>query len=364
MAGRMAGRMKGPLKDWQIGRDIDRASLPRDEVDFLRFLAGPTLLRLPGRDPSRVRILSTLLHGNEPSGLRAIVRYLRSNEVPATDVIFFVGSVSTALAEPRFSHRTLPGRIDANRCWTAPWDTDEGQLARSVLDRMLEASPEALVDVHNNTGHNPAYGVAFRVGPEEHSLVSLFADRIVHTPIELGTLVEATISRCPSVTIECGRAGDAVADAVAWSGVCCYLGREELDLRAPTRPLLHLEEPVRVCVRPGGDLAFGECANRSVALTVSADIDRHNFERLPAGSAIAWVTKDSPWPIEAFGPDGSECSRRYFEIDSGVLRTRREFIPIMMTTSRVIAKSDCLFYAVQPAPDSTGGEEDDEAISR
>jgi hypothetical protein len=342
--------VKPPLREISIGANPRNDLFPADESAFLESLGGPTLLRLEGRDSSRVRVLSTLLHGNEPSGLRAVIRYLRSGELPATDVIFFIGSVHTALTEPRFSYRTLPGEIDANRCWTNHGDTPQGKVASRALTRIVDASPECLVDLHNNTGHNPAYGVAFRVGPAEQSLVSLFADRIVHTPIELGTLVEATVPFFPSVTVECGRAGDSAADEAAWAGLQRYLAPTEHDLTQPLRRLIHLEEPVRVCVRRGVELAFGDIEDSDAPFTVSADIDRHNFERLPAGSPIGWVHDDTGWPIEAVGHDGTECSRELFEVTSGVLRTRCDFIPIMMTTSQVIAKSDCLFYAVQPAP--------------
>lgn len=339
--------MKPPLREFTIGTDRVGGRLPADDSEFLRSLGGPSLIRLAGRDSSRVRVLSTLLHANEPSGLRAIVRYLRSEEVPATDVLFFIGAVHTALTEPLFSHRALPGEMDANRCWTLPSETPQGEVARQALDRIVAAAPECLIDVHNNTGHNPAYGVAFRVGPAEQSLVSLFAERIVHTPIELGTLVEATVSRFPSVTVECGRAGDPAADEAAWIGLHRYLTEKDLNLMGPVRPLILLEEPVRVCVRAGVELAFGDSADSIAPFTVSADIDRHNFERLPAGSPIGWVHPDMDWPIEAVSHHGIECSREFFEISAGVLRTRCDFIPIMMTTSRVIAKSDCLFYAVQ-----------------
>jgi len=344
--------MKPPLRELSVGIDLIPTQLPEDDLGFLRSLGGPTLIRLSGRDASRVRVLSTLLHGNEPSGLRAVSRYLRSGAQPATDVIFFIGAVGTALSDPPFSNRALPNEVDANRCWMAPWESPQGEVARRLLSRIREADPECLVDLHNNTGHNPAYGVAFRVGPAEQALVSLFADRIVHTPIELGTLVEATVPEFPSVTVECGRAGDAVADEVAWQGLQKYLNQTELDLSGPPRRLIHLEEPIRVCVRHGVELAFGDSANPEVAFTISADIDRHNFERLPAGSQIGWVHPGTPWPIEAMGPDGEDCSEEFFDVSSGRLRTRRDFIPIMMTTSRVIAKSDCLFYAVQPASES------------
>lgn len=341
--------MKKPLRELVIGTDLAREQVPQDDRRFLELLGGPSLLHLTGRDPSRVRVVSTLLHGNEPSGLRAVIRFLRSGDVPATNVLFFIGAVETALAEPGFAHRALPGERDANRCWTPPWDTPQGRVAETVLKRIHAANPECLVDLHNNTGHNPAYGVAFHIGHAELSLVSLFADRVVHTPLELRTLVEATVEQFPSVTIECGRAGDGAADEVAWEGLWRYLDWDQIDFERPSTPLMLLEDPIRVCVRPEIDLAFADAAEEAVSLTISRDIDRHNFERLAAGSPIGWVKRNVDWPIEAVGPDGLDCSRQYFEEDSGVLRTRRDFIPIMMTTNRTIAKSDCLFYAVQTA---------------
>jgi hypothetical protein len=341
--------MRPPLRELTLGRDLARDAIPESEQAFLEALGGPALLRLAGQDPARTRIVSTLLHGNEPSGLRAVHGYLRSDAIPATDVLFFIGAVGTALAEPRFGHRALPGEIDANRCWRPPFESAPGRVAEQALARFRESGAECLVDLHNNTGHNPAYGVAFEIGHAEQSLVSLFADRVVHTPLELGTLVEATIRSFPSVTIECGRAGDPAADRVAAEGLERYLDWQTIDFTRPVVPLMILESPVRVCVREGLDLAFADAPDPAAPLTVSRSIDRHNFERMAPGSAIGWVGEGAPWPIAAVDADGLECSRHYFEISEGVLRTREAFIPIMMTTNREIAKSDCLFYAVQPA---------------
>ena len=77
--------MKPPLQDWTIGRDLERGALPGDLPGFLGMLGGPTLIRLAGRDGSRTRVVTTLLHANEPSGVRAVLRYLREGERPATD---------------------------------------------------------------------------------------------------------------------------------------------------------------------------------------------------------------------------------------------------------------------------------------
>lgn len=340
--------MRPPLRDLVIGRDFERTNLPVHDLDFLRILGGPAVLRLAGRDSSRTRVVSTLLHANEPSGLRAVLRFLRSTSIPETNVLFYIGAVGTALALPELSHRALPGRRDANRVWRPPWDTPEGQVASQVLERIRASETECLIDLHNNTGHNPAYGVAFRLGPGELRLVSLFADRVVHTPIELRSLVEATVNDFPSVTIECGRAGDPAADEVARLGLFRLLSLDRIDFEQPHRPVLILGAPVRVCLAEGFALAFADSADKSVPLTISNDIDRHNFERLEAGSPIGWLASGSDWPLRATAGSDEECSRALFETDAGVLRTRRDFIPIMMTTNREIARSDCLFYAVQP----------------
>jgi hypothetical protein len=339
--------MRLPIRELVAGKNFERNEVPADDLTFLRSLGGPALIRLAGRDSSRTRVVSTLLHGNEPSGLRAIQRFLRSSEIPATDVLFFIGAVGTAITEPEFSHRALPERRDANRVWTAPWDTPEGQVANQALDHFRAADPECLVDLHNNTGHNPAYGVAFQVGPAELYLVSLFADRVVHTPLELRSLMEATVHDFPSITIECGRAGDPAADEAAWRGLDRLLAIDRLDFTQPHDPVLILGAPVRVCLEAGIALAFADAPDPSVPLTISRDIDRHNFEWLEAGSPIGWLEAGPDWPLRAIAGAGDECSRTLFEVDKGVLRTRREFIPIMMTTNREIAQSDCLFYAVQ-----------------
>ncbi len=64
--------------------DLDAASMPEDARGFLRLLGAPVLILQAGRDPSRTRIVSTLLHANEPSGLIAVQRWLRSGSRPAT----------------------------------------------------------------------------------------------------------------------------------------------------------------------------------------------------------------------------------------------------------------------------------------
>ena len=104
----------------------------------------------------------------------------------------------------------------------------------------------------------------------------------------------------------------------------------------------------------GIELAFGEERVAGADLTVAMDIDRHNFERVGAGASIGWLGPRDVWPVEALGEAIRDVSHELFEIRDGELVTRRSLIPIMMTTNRVNALADCLFYVVQkgkpPAP--------------
>jgi hypothetical protein len=333
------------------------AAAGADVAAFLRALGGPTVLRVPGRDRSRARGLATLLHGNEPSGVRALHAWLAGDAVPAVDLVCFVGAVETALHGPGFAHRMLPGRRDLNRCFAPPWDADrEGVVAGEALRLLREAGCDALLDLHNNTGHNPAYGVACVADAASINLTALFGDRLVASDLVLGTLTEATAHDFPSVAIECGRAGDPAADATALRGLARYAALDAIETRRVLAPRLRvLERPLRVRARPGVALAFGEGPLPGAGLTLAGDIDRHNFEILLPGVPVGWVGGDGAWPIEARGADGEDVSRDFFTVRDGLVVTRRAAMPIMMTTDPAVAASDCLFYLVRPREDLDNG---------
>jgi hypothetical protein len=326
----------------------ERGRLPGSPEAWLRELGGPSVLHVAGRDSSRIRAVSTLLHGNEPSGLRAVHAWLRSGAEPAVNAFLFLGAVETALAEPVFSHRFLPGRRDLNRCFRPPFAAREGEIAGDLLERLRKAGPEAFLDIHNNTGHNPPYGVGPRAGAPELNLVALFGHRYVHSDLQLGAVIESTADDFPSVTVECGRAGDPAADAVALAGLEAFLGQDQLETEQRPEPMQLFTDPVRVAMRPGLRLAFGEGPASGADLTVTADVDRHNFDTLAPGTAIGWLGASGVWPILASTSHGEDHSQELFAARGGVLETRRPIVPIMMTTNPDVALADCLFYLVQP----------------
>jgi hypothetical protein len=323
---------------------------------MLAWLDGPTLLTIAGRDRSRTRGVATLLHGNEPSGLRAIVEILRSDPAPATDVVCLVGAVEAARTAPAFTHRMLTGRRDLNRCFRAPYVETEGEAAREALHLLRQAGSEALVDLHNNTGRNPVYGVGTNLGAACLNLASLFGERYVWSDLRLGSLIEETADDFPSVTIECGRAGDPAADAAALAGLRRYLALPALETRIVTAPRMTIfSDPIRVCVRQGLRLAFGTRPVDDADVTLGDDIDSHNFQPVLPGAPIGWIGRRGIWPLEARGADGEDVSQDLFVLRDGRLETRRGVVPIMMTTDPGVAAADCLFYVVQVHEEIGGG---------
>ncbi len=327
------------------------AAIPASVEAFLAGLGGPAWIEVPGRDHSRKRLVVTLLHGNEPSGIRAMHAWLRSEREPEVDTVLYIGSVAAALAAPGFAHRALPGERDANRCYGVFADDLQGRIARDFTALFGQEAFEAVIDIHNNTGHNPAYAIGYGVDAARLNLANLFADWFVDSDLCMHTLVEMTEQRCPSISVECGRAGDPAADAAALAGLDRFLHLSDLGLTGPMpRHLQILHHPRRVCLRPQLSVVFADAPAATAGLTLRNDLDRHNFQALDAGTLLGWVQPGQALPLSARGAADVELAQDLFVVSAGELRTLCPMIPIMMTSNADIARSDCLFYAM----DSSG----------
>ncbi len=318
-------------------------TLADNPLTFLTSLGGPVAWRVPGRDRRRVRVVTTLLHGNEPSGFLALHAWLRSGIQPAVDALCVIANVEAAALHPVFTHRSLPRQRDLNRSFHGPFDDATGRVAGSLLELIEASRAEALVDLHNNTGRNPAYGVGIQPTPERLQLTALFGRDFVWSRLALGALLEA-VDTCPAVTIEVGKSGDDAADAVALDGVTRFFGADRL-FSGALPPVRVLEMPMRARVRQGCSLVMAQQPTGSADLTMPDDLDRHNFQTVPAGSRIGW-TRDGACPLGLFDAEGRDRAADYFEVRGNELIAHRPFMPIMITADAQIAMSDCLFYIV------------------
>jgi hypothetical protein len=323
----------------------DSSAVGQDAAEFLRLLAGPTWICLEGEDRSRTRALTTLLHGNEPSGTRALHRFLRSGTRPATNVVALVASVDAALALPGFSNRMLPGRRDLNRCFAVAGTDPDACFARDILAGLRAVRPEALVDLHNTSGLGPCYGVGTRADSEQLALVSLFSGYHVLTDIRLGTLMEAAEDDWPTVTIECGGARDPRSDEIAYAGLARYLGAPSLfGTREGGSVVEVLRHPIRVRLADGAAVAYGSEPAAGAGLTLRRDIDRFNSSVLTEADPLGWIAGMDV--LTARDGQGVELRDELLTLRDGRLHARRPLRLFMATTDARIAAEDCLFYAV------------------
>ncbi len=321
------------------------ANSAHDFDSFLSSLNGPVVVIFDGTEQSynkhSCRIVSTLLHANEPSGLKAAFRLAKQGFEAKVKTYIIIASVLAAKSEPKFTHRMLAGQRDLNRCFTDYQNDNQGKIAKFMLDFIEQKQPEAVIDIHNTSGSGPAYGVAIEQTTEHLALTSLFSDRLIVTQMRLGTLMEQHLG-CPVVTIEAGGSSDIKADEVALEGLKTFMSKEnvfeslgEVDV---------LSNPCRFEIASDKMLTFSTQHEPSFDASFRIDIEKFNQGITPSGTILGWTAATS---LTGFNIKNTDTQiETYFCIENGELKTRLP-LKLFMATNRVdIAKSDCLFYFI------------------
>lgn len=336
----------GDLPEGLLERLLERGAERLHEV-----LPGPTLIHLPGRRPEPL-FVSVLLHGNETTGWAAARRVLAryaGGELPRA-LSLFVGNVAAA----RQGLRTQPGQADYNRIWNGGTGRPrrEHALAREVLDEMRRRRVFACVDVHNNTGFNPHYGCVNRLEAPYLHLAALFSRTVVYFIRPKEVLSMAFAELCPAATVECGQPGQAHGEAHAAEYLEACLHLQSLPTHSVAAGDVDLFHTVAVVKLRAGSSVGIETDEADLSLIF--DIDRLNFNELPAGTALGWV-RTAGLPVQAWNEQGEEVSERYFALADGELRTRVPVMPSMLTRDADVIRADCLCYLMERLEATTGG---------
>ena len=331
----------------KIIHDPEIASLGASVESFLQRLSGPTAIFIEGKDRSRTRAVCTLLHGNEPSGIHAIHQYLSTGVKPAVNALFIIGSVQAALAAPLFSHRTLPGKRDLNRCFKPPFEDQQGETAGAILQLIHSVKPEALIDLHNTSGSGPAFGVSINGDADHLALTSLFTNDLIVTDLRLGAIMEISERDVPTVTIECGGATDTSAKFVAQEGILRYLAAENIRAEQGLDYRVNIfRNPIRLELKPGRQAAYSNEPQVSADITLPENAERLNYGMVPHEEPLAFLGDEGLAVLTAKDHKGNERLDEFFECRDGQLFCKHPIKLFMVTTNAEIAASDCLFYFI------------------
>ncbi|WDE12177.1 succinylglutamate desuccinylase/aspartoacylase domain-containing protein [Thalassomonas haliotis] len=328
-------------------KDPSPGSLPMDYQTFLLSLAGPTVIDITGQDASRCRVITSLLHGNEPSGFIAIHRWLTSEtRKPATNIRFIIASTEAACLSPLFSHRYMPGGKDLNRCFGSRENSGYYLRARLIADAINRVSPEIVVDLHNTSGSGPAFAACHGINANVLSLTSFFCETIILSAIRLGALLEQDFS-CPTITVECGGCNDELAHELAYEGICHILTCETTRYFHQEREVEVVYQPHRLRLKGDINLSYGGQYSGAPGLTLKAAIEQYNFTGARRGEVLGWLDHLGLDNLQLTDEQGKDIIGEYFSVSGHQLLCATEMRIFMATAIRDIAINDCLFYVIK-----------------
>jgi hypothetical protein len=311
-----------------------------------RLLDGPTLIHLPGRRTPEL-FVSLLLHGNEDTGLVALQEVLRGHagRVLPRAMSILIGNVSAA----REGLRRLDHQPDYNRVWPGTEthaDTPEHAAMSEVRRIMAARGMFASIDIHNNSGLNPHYGVVDRLDPATLHLALLFSHTVVWFRGAAGSQTAAFSPLCPSVAVECGKPGNRSSEAQAARFIDGCLHMAEFPghgVRAHDIDLYHTVATVKL----PGDVTFGFGDSRA-DVSFDPQLDHMNFRELEADTPFGQTRH--PAPLDVRNEAGHDVGGTFFAVDNGILCLRRRAMPAMLTLDARAVRQDCLCYLMERVP--------------
>lgn len=321
--------------------------LEQSPIEILNSIGGPFVVLIPGIDNSRTRVISALIHGNEPSGYFGMLNWLKLKKTPQTNTYFLVSGVGAALTKPYFTNRVMISGQDLNRCFFPPFNNYEGNLAQEILEFIGQIKPEAVIDIHNTSGRSPDFGICMYESELNFKLANMFTTKCLVINLQLGTLVEALSKRYNCVTIECGNANHPLANEIALRGIDNFLTTVFLEAYQPNDKLSILNHPVRLELQSGKKVVYTNEKDIIADIIMPADVDKLNSEKLEPGTKIAFIPNKSFKIFHFYSNSKTEKIEDYFYLDNAWLKAKIPLHLIMVTTNPVIAQKDCLFWVAK-----------------
>jgi len=329
--------------------DPNEITLKADFQQFLLSLTGVTVIDIAGKNAQRYRVVTTLLHGNEPSGLIAVHRWLTDEnrqERPETNLRFIICSVEAASLSPLFSHRYLDGGLDINRCFGCSSNQHYFKRAQLIELAIREVTPEAVIDLHNTSGSGPAFAVSPQVTPMGLTLTSFFCDTIILSSLKLNALMELNFN-CPTITIECGGANDDQAHQVAFQGLKQLAQCPTLATFQQTNSVDVVYKPLRLMLKKNTSLSYSEHDEGFIGVTLKSNIEQFNFGSARKGQMLGWLDKQGMSNLQLLNDMNENVINDYFSVRENQLVCATSLRIFMATAIKEIAINDCLLYVVK-----------------
>jgi len=314
----------------------------KSDIEALLTMDKPTVFHIKGRDHSRAVLVSTLLHGREPSGFRAFLKEVSQAEDYAMDVYFSVGNVAAAQIHPYFSNRDIPGKEDFNRVWVDNPRTEE-QYTAAVMTEFFQVLPLfGFLDIHSYVAKTiPPHGVISKMDFTTKRLIQRLAPTAFLMDMNLGTLLERMGKKTTAVLVETGINNSAIADRNAYLSLQGFLNAmfvKEGSQRLYETTFYH--QGIQFKVREDVSVTWAKERKENYALTLREDLDTLNHTLVTEGRLFGW--SDS---LDVFTTnDVQRGVQDYFTLDKGILRMKKDVVPNFLNTEEKIMKRGGFYF--------------------
>lgn len=328
----------------RVRDSIDEEVLDCEARDLYRLLPTPTLFDLTNGVPPI--FVSVLLHGNELTGWDAIRQFLRKRDQanPKHSLVLYIGNVEAAALNQRF----LDHQLDFNRIWCGG-DQAEHQHAEEVVHLIQRMKPKFALDIHNNSGLNPAYSVLTHTSYACLTHARKFSSIALLAPSLHSVITRRMNEICPSITIEVGLSGevDSLRRTLEYLD---YLFEADLDHTIFPEDLSIYRTVANLRVETEGKPHFPTFPKLNPAL------EPLNFDSVPAGTSISTHLSDD-WVVRVYDNDEVEQTDQYLEQVGKDTYLKNDVIMAMFTQHVENAFHDCVCYFLEPTTIRYGDDE-------
>jgi len=338
-------------------QDPNWQDLHADYEQFLLSMTGPTVIDITGLDTKKCIVITTLLQGNEPSGLIALHRWLTTREtqrLPKTNLRFIICSVEAACIKPLLSQQFIDGSTDINQCFGKK-ESYKIQIAKHrgcyeraklIAQAIREVNPAVVIDLHNTPNPGPSFAISPIITIETLALASFFCQTLILSDLQMGSLMEQDFD-CPFITIECGGRFDEQAHEIAYAGICQVANCEDISYIQQEKNIEVIYLSLRLRVRKGVNLSFAEHDEGYSGITLKQNINCFNFGGANQDEMIGWIDGNGLENLHLLNKHGDNVINEYFYIRENQLVCKQNLRLFKATSDKKIALNDCLFYVVK-----------------
>lgn len=323
-------------------QEIPRGLLKAKPKELKKLLKGPSLIHIRGQKNPPI-FLSTLLHGNEPSGFLAVQQVLDSffsqkRKLPRS-IIWFIGNVEAA--EKNVRH--LDGQPDYNRIWNGG-DGPEQRMARYIYSSMKRKGLFACVDIHNNTGKNPFYGCINKLDYTSIHLAKRFSNTLVYFRKPNQCLSIAFTKFCPTTTLEAGNPGDKHGVGRLKSYLNDLFNTHQLP-KDPVDPneIKIYQTFAKIEVPETTKLSFKQGKGD---ISMQANVESLNFKELLRPTLIGTKQKEEAG-LKIIDNQGNDVTWEHMFFQDELLFLKEGVVPAMFTRNLEVIKQDCFGYLMK-----------------